>query len=210
MPVSVLLADDHEILRQGVRVLLDRAGFNVVAEASDGHEAVELAGRLKPDIAVLDYVMPGLNGRDAALRIQQVSRQTRTILLTMRTEREYVLDAMRIGLSGYVVKSQAVCDLVNAIHEVRRNGVYLSPRVSAAVVDACYSGGAPQPELLTPREREVLQLIAEGQTTKEVAVSLDLSVKTAETHRTKLMRKLNIHQTAGLVRYAIRRGMISA
>ena len=210
MPASVLLADDHQILRQGVRVLLERSGFEVTGEASDGHEAVEMASRLKPDVAVLDYVMPGLNGRDAAVKIQQVSKNTKTIMLTMRTEREYVLDAMRSGLSGYVLKSQAAADLATAIREAMRNSIYLSPKISAAIVDACRTGGQAPQDPLTPREREVLQLIAEGKTTKEVAVALGLSVKTADTHRAKLMRKLKIHQTAGLVRYAIRQGLVTA
>src|SRR5262245_43622009 len=209
MPASVLLADDHQILRQGVRMLLERSGFEVVAEASDGHEAVELATRLKPDVAVLDYGMPGLNGRDAAIKIQQLSRNTKTIMLTMRTEREYVLDAMRSGLSGYVLKSQAAADLATAIREAMKNAIYLSPKISAAIVDACRAA-QPSQDPLTPREREVVQLIAEGKTTKEVAVALGVSVKTADTHRSKLMRKLEIHQTAGLVRYAIRQGLVTA
>ena len=210
MPYSVLLADDHEILRQGLRVLLERSGFEVVGEASNGHEAVQLAARLKPDVAVLDFVMPGLNGKDAGVQIRRVSRATRTIILTMCTERHYVLDAMRSGVSGYVLKSQAAADLVCAIREAMRNGVYLSPGISSTIVDACRTGTSLPNDPLTPREREVLQLVAEGRTTKEIAVALGLSVKTAETHRSKIMRKLEIHETAGLVRYAIRQGMLTA
>jgi len=207
MAVTVLLADDHQILRQGVRVLLERSGFEVVGEAESGHEAVEMAARLKPDVAVLDYVMPGLNGRDAAIKIQQVSRSTRTIMLTMRTEREYVLDAMRSGLAGYVLKSQAAADLATAIREAMRNSIYLSPKISAAIVDACRSGVPASQDPLTPREREVLQLIAEGKTTKEIAATLFISFKTAESHRQRIMGKLDIHETASLVRYAIRSGL---
>ena len=210
MPVTVLLADDHQIFRQGLRVLLERERFDVVGEAADGREAVQLAERLKPDVVVLDFVMPLLNGLDAATQIQRVSPATRTILLTMYTEDQYVLEALRSGLRGYVIKTQAAADLVRAIREILQNGVYLSPGISRTLVDAYLSGTAMPADPLTPRERQVLQLVAEGKTTKEVAMVLGLSVKTAETHRTKIMRKLEIHETAGLVRYAIRRGVIRA
>lgn len=210
MPVSVLLADDHQIFRQGLRVLLERERFDVVGEAADGREAVQLAERLKPDVVVLDFVMPLLNGLDAATQIQKVSPNTRTILLTMYTEDQYVLEALRAGLRGYVIKTQAAGDLVRAIRETLQNGVYLSPGISRTLVEAYLSGTAMPADPLTPRERQVLQLVAEGKTTKEVAMVLGLSVKTAETHRTKIMRKLEIHETAGLVRYAIRRGLVRA
>lgn len=210
MPVSVLLADDHQIFRQGLRVLLERERFDIVGEAADGREAVQLAERLKPDVAVLDFVMPLLNGLDAATQIQRASPKTRCVLLTMYTEDQYVLEALRAGLRGYVIKTQAAGDLVRALREVLQNGVYLSPGISRTLVDAYLSGTALPADPLTPRERQVLQLVAEGKTTKEVAVVLGLSVKTAETHRTKIMRKLDIHETAGLVRYAIRRGVVRA
>jgi two-component system response regulator NreC len=210
VPVSVLLADDHQMFRQGLRGLLERERFDVVGEAADGHEAVQLAERLKPDVCVLDFVMPLLNGLDASTQIQRVSPQTKTILLTMYTEDQYVLEALRAGLRGYVIKTQAAADLVRAIREVLQNGVYLSPGISRTLVDAYLSGTAMPADPLTPRERQVLQLVAEGKTTKEVAIVLGLSVKTAETHRTKIMRKLEIHETAGLVRYAIRRGLVQA
>lgn len=208
MPVSVLLAEDHQLVRQGLRVLLEREGFEVVGEASNGHEAVELATKLRPDLAVLDFVMPRLNGLDAAVRIQKQSPTTRSILLTMYTEDQYVLEALRNGLRGYVIKTQASGDLVQAIREVLRNGFYLSPGISRAVVDAYLSRTSMPADPLTSREREVLQLVAEGRTTKEVASLLGLSVKTAESHRTKIMSKLDIHETAGLVRYTIRRGLV--
>jgi DNA-binding NarL/FixJ family response regulator len=206
----VLLADDHQIFRQGLRALLEREHFEVVGEASDGHEAVELAERLRPDVAVVDLVMPLLNGLDAAIQIKRLSPTTRTIMLTMYTEDQYVLEALRGGLRGYVIKTQAAADLIRAIHEVQQNAAYLSPGISRTLVDAYLSGTDIPADPLSPREREVLQLVAEGKTTKEVAQVLGISVKTAETHRTKLMRKLEIHETAGLVRYAIRRGLVQA
>jgi two-component system, NarL family, response regulator NreC len=210
VPVTAILADDHQIFRQGLRVLLERERIDVVGEAADGREAVQLAERLKPDVVVLDFVMPLLNGIDAATQIQKHSPTTRTILLTMYTEDQYVLEALRAGLRGYVIKTQAAADLVRAIREVLQNGVYLSPGISRTLVDAYLSGTAMPADPLTPRERQVLQLVAEGNSTKEVAHVLGLSVKTAETHRTKIMRKLEIHETASLVRYAIRRGLVRA
>jgi DNA-binding NarL/FixJ family response regulator len=210
MLTSVLLADDHQIVRQGIRALLERDNFTVVGEASDGREAVELATRLRPDMAVLDFVMPRLNGLDAAVKIQQQSPSTKSLLLTMHTEDPYVLEAFRHGLRGYVVKTQAAAELLQAIREVQRNAVYLSPGISGAVVNAYLSNDEVPKEPLTPREREVLQLVAEGSTTKEIAVTLGVSVKTAETHRTRIMSKLDIHETASLVRYAIRRKLVEA
>jgi DNA-binding NarL/FixJ family response regulator len=208
MATSVLLVDDHQIVRQGLRLLLEREGLEVIGEASDGHEAVALAERLRPNVAVLDFVMPLLNGLDASLQIQRVSPQTKTILLTMYTEDQYVLEAFRAGLQGYVIKTQAAADLVLAIREVLRNALYVSPGISRALVDAYLMKTDVPLDPLTLREREVLQLIAEGKTTKEIAAVLGLSVKTAETHRGRIMRKLDIRETAGLVRYAIRRGLV--
>jgi DNA-binding NarL/FixJ family response regulator len=210
MSVSVLLADDHQIVRQGVRVLLEQHAFDVVSEAADGREAVDAAARLHPDVAVVDFVMPMLNGLDAAVQIKRRSPSTRTILLTMYTEDQYVLAAFREGVQGYVVKTQAACDLVQAIREVGRNALYVSPGISRTLVDAFLAKTEVPADPLSAREREVLQLVAEGRTTKEVAAVLGLSVKTAETHRTRIMHKLEIHETAGLVRYAIRRGLVQA
>jgi two-component system response regulator NreC len=210
MATTVLLADDHQIVRQGLRALLEREGLEVVGEASDGHEAVNIGARLRPDIAVIDFVMPMLNGLDAAAQLKRHSPLTKSILLTMHSEGQCVLEAFRLGLRGYVIKTQAASDLVQAIREVNRGAVYLSPSISRTVIDAYLSKSETPADPLTPREREVLQLVAEGKTTKEIACLLDLSVKTAETHRTKIMRKLEIHQTAGLVRYAIRRGLVQA
>ena len=208
MPNRILLADDHVIVRQGLKALLEREGFTVIAEAEDGQAAVRAARERCPDVAVLDFSMPLLNGRDAAREILQVCPRAKAILLTMHTEDHYVLEALQIGVKGYVVKSQASGDLVRAINEVQRGMTYLSPGVSQTVVQAFLSK-APMPrDPLTSREREVLQLVAEGKSTKEIAQLLAISFKTAESHRTRIMKKTDIHETAGLVRYAVRRGLI--
>lgn len=208
MSLRILLADDHEIFRQGVKALLEREGFRVDGEAGDGHVAIQLAEQLTPDVAVLDLTMPLLNGLDAAREIARLSPRTRTILLTMHTEDPYVAKALAAGIRGYVLKSQAAEDLVQAIREVSKGAVYLSPGVSEAVVEAYLSRRELPRDPLTSRERQVLQLIAEGKTTKEVAGLLGVSVKTAESHRMRIMTKLDIHETAGLVRYAIRQGLL--
>ena len=206
----IILADDHLIVRQGLRSILEKESHAVVGEAGDGREAIRLAQELSPDIAVLDLSMPLLNGLDAAREIVKVSSQTKIILLTMHTEDPYVMEALRAGIRGYLLKTQAAQDLVQAIHEVSRGSMYLSPGISRAVVEAYLAKSELPPDPLTPREREVLQLIAEGKTTKEAAGVLGVSVKTAESHRTRIMEKLEIHETATLVRYAIRRGLIQA
>ena len=208
MSLRVLLADDHRIFRQGVRALLEREGFHVTGEAADGHEAIQMAGNLTPDVAVVDLGMPLLNGLDAAREITRVSPRTRTILLTMHAEDPYVARALKAGIRGYVLKSQAAEDLVQAIREVARGAVYLSPGISETVVEAYLAKRDIPPDPLTPREHQVLQLVAEGKTTKEVAALLGVSVKTAESHRMRIMTKLDIHETAGLVRYAIRQGLV--
>ena len=208
MSGQVLIADDHPLIRQGLRSLLEKRGFTVVGEAVDGREATQLAQELEPDVAVLDLAMPLLNGLDAAREITRASRRTKTIVVTVHTADQYVLAALQAGVRGYVLKSQATAELVQAIQEVMRGGRYLSPGVSEAVVQAYLRKTDLPADPLTPREREVLQLIAEGKTTKDIAGLLGLSVKTVESHRTRLMEKLDIHQTAGLVRYAIRRGLI--
>jgi two-component system response regulator NreC len=208
MPLRVLLADDHVIVRQGFRALLEREGLEVVAEAADGHEAVRLAGDLCPDVAVLDFAMPLLNGLDAAREIRRCSPGTRTVLLTVHSEDRYVFEALRAGIHGYVVKTQAAADLVQAIREIRGNSFYLSPTISRAVVEASFGKETPPRDALSSRERQVLQLVAEGNTTKQIAAILGVSIKTADSHRARIMRKLDIHDTAGLVRFAIRRGLI--
>src|SRR5213593_1373014 len=198
MPNRILLADDHAIVRQGLRALLEREGYTVVAEAGDGQEALREARERCPDVAVLDFSMPLLNGLDAAREILKVCPRARAILLTMHTDDHYVLEAVRAGIKGYVVKTQASADLVRAIHEVLRGMMYLSPGISQAVVEAYLAKSEMPPDPLTSREREVLQLVAEGKSTKEIAKLLGISFKTAESHRTRIMKKTNI-QAGGLV-----------
>jgi len=204
----ILLADDHQIVREGIKSLLEQKGFSVVAEASEGHEAIRLAKELHPDAAVLDLGMPLVNGISAAREILRDSPKMKIILLTMHTDEHYVLDALQAGITGYVVKTEAGSDLVHALNDVLNGSTYLSSKVSRAIVQAYLEKRDIVPDPLTPRERQVLQLIAEGKTTKEVASLLGISAKTAEAHRTKIMNKLETHGTAGLVRYAIRRGLI--
>ncbi len=219
MTLRVILADDQEIVRRGIKLLLEREmpDIQIVGEASDGREAVRLARELKPDVAVLDLAMPVLNGLDAAREIRRHVPLTKTILLTGYAEDRRVMEALRAGINGYVVKTQSPRELAQAIQEVVRGGaVYVSPVVSRAVVDAFFAaaqspagGRRLSRERLTPRERQVLQLVAEGKTTKEIATILGLSVKTCESHRTRVMQKLEIHTAAGLVRYAIREGLVN-
>jgi DNA-binding NarL/FixJ family response regulator len=206
--MRILLADDHSMFRESLRVLLEKQGFEIVAEAADGKEAAHLARRLEPDVAVLDVGMPVRNGIDAAREIGRRAPGTATILLTVFEEDAYVMGALQAGARGYVLKSQAAAELVKAIRDVARGSVYLSPGVSRTVVEACVAKKSPEGDPLTDRERHVLQLIAEGNTTRETAEILRVSFKTAESHRMQIMRKLDIHNTAGLVRYAIRRGLI--
>ena len=208
MPTRILLADDHQIVRQGLKALLEREGFAVVAEVADGQEAIRSARERCPDVAVLDFGMPLLNGLGAAREILQACPRAKAILLTMHTEDHYVLEALQAGVKGYVVKTQASADLIRAIHEVLRGMMYLSPGVSQAVVEAYLAKSELPADPLTAREREVLQLVAEGKSTKEIAQLLGISFKTAESHRTRIMKKTSIHETAGLVRYAVRRGLI--
>ena len=210
MPTRVLLADDHVLIRQGLKALLEKQGIQVVTEASDGREAVRLAEKAQPEVAILDITMPLLNGVDAARELIKSTPKTEVILLTQDDEDQYVTEALRAGVKGYVLKSQAAEDLVHAIREVCKGSVYLSPSISRAVVDAYLSKTYVSPDPLSMRERQVLQLVGEGKSTKDIAWQLGISVKTAESHRARLMRKLDIHETASLVRYAIRRGLIQA
>jgi two-component system response regulator NreC len=208
MSTRVLLADDHSLIRQGLRALLEKQGFQVVSEASDGQEALGAVQKTQTDVAILDISMPILNGVDAARELVKSSPKTKVILLTQHDEDQYVTEALRAGVRGYVLKSQAAEDLVHAIQEVCRGSVYLSPNISSVIVDAYLSKTHASPDPLSGRERQVLQLVGEGKSTKDIAVHLGISVKTAESHRARLMKKLDIHETASLVRYAIRRGLI--
>ena len=209
MSVTVVLGDDHPLVRQGVRRLLEGREFEILGEGSDGLEVIDLAQRLRPDIILLDLSMPTLNGLGAVRELQRVAPASKVIVLTMHTEEHYILEALRAGVKGCVSKTQAPEHLLQAIREVLRGGVYLSPSVSGVVVQGYLANTEAPYDPLTDRERQVLQLIAEGKTTKEVAVILGVSVKTAESHRSSLMSKLDIHSTAEVVRYAIRRGMVA-
>lgn len=210
MPTRIVLADDHSVVRQGIRMMLERESFEILGEAGDGLEAVRLAEKHQPDIAVLDLSMPVMNGITAVGQILKVSPRTKIVLLTMYTDEHHILDALRAGVKACVTKTQAVEHLIAAIREVCAGGVYLSPSVSGAVVQAYLTKSETPYDPLTDRERQVLQLVAEGNTTKEIALVMGVAAKTAETHRVKVMDKLDIHSTAGLVRYAIRRGLVQA
>jgi two-component system response regulator NreC len=208
MAIRVVLADDHVLVRQGLRSLLEREGFQIVTEASDGQEALRHVQSLKPDIVVMDITMPVLNGLEAARQMSLSSPQTKTILLTQHVEEQYLSEALEARVKGYVLKSQVASDLIQAMRQVSRGGVYLSPGVSSAVMEAYRTRSEKPKDPLTSRERQVLQLIAEGKSTRDVASLLGISAKTAESHRTRLMKKLDIHETASLVLYAVRRGIV--
>jgi len=210
MPLKILLADDHAVVREGLRVLLEREGFLFSGEASDGREAIVLCERNKPDIAVLDLAMPLLNGIDAAREIIKTNSKIKVILLTMHTEDHLVLESLRAGVTGYVLKTRASNELVQAIRAVSRGEMFLTQSISRTIVQAFLNKNEAQDRFLSDRERQVLQLVAEGKTTKELASILGISAKTAESHRSNIMDKLDIHDVAGLVRYAIRTGIIQS
>ncbi|HEX9194208.1 MAG TPA: response regulator transcription factor [Burkholderiales bacterium] len=214
-PVRILLADDHALVRAGIRALLvgNLDSVMVVAEAANGREALELARIHKPDVVLLDISMPDLSGLAVSAQLKQEMPEVRVIMLSMHANEEYVLQALRAGASGYLLKDSATAELELALKGVMQGETYLSPRISKQVVDGYVQRvGADQssPDLLTPRQRQVLQLIAEGHSTKEIAYRLELSVKTIETHRAQLMERLQIRDIAGLVKYAIRYGLVSA
>lgn len=212
-PIRVLLADDHTLVRAGVRGLLQGLqGIEVVGEAGDGHEALRLVEALRPDVVLLDVGMPGLNGLEVAGRLATLDPSIRVIILSMHTSEEYVLRALRAGCAGYLLKASAVAELEVAVRAVVRGETYLSPAVSKRVVDDYVSrtGGAVDPlEALTPRQREILQLAAEGHSSKEIAERLGLSYRTVEAHRSQLMERIGVHDLAGLVRFALRVGLIN-
>lgn len=208
MPTRVLLADDHQLVRESVRALLEKHGIEVIADVGDGRQALALAKQLRPDVAVLDLAMPGLNGVDCARQMRRDVPDTKIVLLTMHREEQYLTESLRAGVSGYLLKTQVAQDLVRAIGEVLQGGICICPQLSQVLVDVSLGRTQPSVELLTPREREVLQLVCEGSTSKEVAATLGMSVRTAETHRARIMQKLDIHEIAGLVHYAIRHGVV--
>jgi len=208
--LQILVADDHVIVRDGIKAILERHGFQIAGEAANGREAVRLAQAHSPDVAILDLSMPQLNGLDAAREILQSDDRPAIILLTMHVEEQVIVAALRAGIRGYVIKTGASEDLITAIREVAGGGIYLSSGAYGVVVDAYLAGRNVPPDPLTLREREVLQLVAEGHSTKEIAGALNLSVKTADSYRSQIMGKLQIHDTAGLVRYAVRHGLIRA
>ena len=211
-PIRVALVDDHALVREGIRALLERIeGVTVVGEAEDGLGAIELVRARHPDIVVIDISLPGLNGLDAAARLLKEEEGIRVIVLSMLGNELYVDRALQVGVHGYLLKNSDVAELGRAIRAVIEGNVYFSPHVARFVAELARRGGARDADrLLSQRQREVLQLIAEGHTTKEIATRLGLSVKTVDTHRMQLMRRLNIHDIAGLVRYAIRTGVTSA
>lgn len=208
-PLRVVLADDHLILRQALKALLESHGLQVVADVADGRAAIEAVDQLAPDIVVLDVAMPVLNGIDAAREISHVKPRPHMILLSGLDDPRWVPEALRIGVRGFVLKTQGADDLLRAIEEVRHGALFVSPSAAQAMIDACMADTPSGSDRLSPRERQVLQLVAEGKSTKGIAQALRISVKTAEFHRGRVMRKLSIHDTAGLVRYAIREGMIA-
>jgi two-component system response regulator NreC len=205
----VLLADDHAIVRDGLRAVLQEEGFEIAGEASDGLGAIKLSEELSADVALLDVSMPLLNGIDAAREILKVSPKTYIILLTMRDDERSVLAGLRAGVKGYVLKSKAASDLIDAIQAVRKGEIYLSPGVSNRIVEAYLAKDDTPADPLSVRERQVLQLLAEGKNVKEVGDILHISTKTAESHRANIMNRLDVHDLAGLVRYAIGQGLVS-
>jgi len=218
-PFRILLADDHEVVRAGLRALLEeQSGWEVVAEAADGRDAVEKASKLKPDVVVIDIAMPSLNGLEAVRQIVKAVPNTKVLVLTMYDSDPLIQQVLQAGARGYLLKSDAGRDLVSAIDALRRNKTFFTPKVSQMVLEG-YLDKSPkekeaedEPESLrlTSRQREIVQLLAEGKSSKEVAAVLGLSVKTAETHRANIMRKLDCHSVTELVRYAIRNHIIAA
>jgi len=213
--IRTLLVDDHALVRAGIRALLrDIADITIVAEADNGRDAVRLASELTPDLAILDISMKELNGIEAAAQMKAQSPGTRVLILSMHTTEDFVRRALKAGAAGYIVKDSAPLELTMAIEAVMRDETYLSPRVSKSLLSGLVDGraatGGSSLEGLTPRQREVLQLIAEGSSTKEIAFALEVSVKTVETHRAALMERLDIRDTASLVIYAVRNGLVSA
>jgi len=214
MKIKILLADDHKIIREGLRALIEKqSDMEVAAEAQDGSETVKLARKLSPDIVIMDIGMPGINGIDATRQIVAEDHNIKVIALSMHSDRRFVLQMLKAGASGYLLKDSAFEELVIAIHTIMKKQPYLSPKVTDVVVKE-YLHNLSKNEstafsILTVREREVLQLIAEGKSTKQIASILNISVKTIETHRQQVMEKVGVHSIAELTKYAIREGLTS-
>jgi len=215
--LKLLLADDHEIVRQGLRAMLEaQRDCVVVGEAADGRQAVAMTKELNPDIVILDIGMPSLNGLEATRQILKIRPQTKVLILTMHESDSVIREVLDAGARGYILKTDAGRDLVSAVESLRRNKTFFTSRVSQMILDGFLKGDtrprdpASDGIRLTPRQREIVQLLAEGKSSKEVAVALDLSVKTAETHRANIMRKLDCHSVSEVVRYAIRNKIIEA
>ena len=218
-PVSILIADDHELVRKGIRTVLEaRTGWQVVAEASDGREAVKKIQELKPRVAILDISMPLLNGLEATRQIAKIAPQTKVLILTMHEADPMIQQILQAGARGYLLKSDASLDLVSAVEALLRNKTFFTPKVGQIVLEGYLNknpkGADEDAEngalRLTARQRQIVQLLAEGKSSKEVAVVLDISVKTAETHRANIMRRLDCHSVTDLVHYAIRNGITQA
>jgi DNA-binding NarL/FixJ family response regulator len=214
METTIVVADDHALVREGIRRLLEtRPDLRVVGEASDGEEAIRVVLEKRPDLAILDLNMPGRSGLEAARLLHQSGSGTRVLVLSMLDDRSHVEEALRAGAAGYVAKSAPPEDLFAAVDAVRAGGSYLSGGVRQRMTEVLAGEAAPAPDglsLLTEREREVLALIAEGRSSREIAAGLGVSLKTVDSHRTNLMEKLDIHKVAGLVRFAIRSGLVAA
>ncbi|MGB9236190.1 MAG: response regulator transcription factor [Terriglobales bacterium] len=214
MPLRILLADDHEIVRRGLCALLRaQPDWDVCGEACNGREAVEKAMQLQPEVVILDVGMPSLNGLEATRQILKASPQVKILILTLHDSDQVVQEVLNAGARGFLLKSDAARDLVAAVDALRRGKIYFTPKVASMVLDGYLHKRTPSPEAparsrLTPREREIVQLLAEGKSSKEVAVVLGLSVKTAETHRSNIMRKLELHSVSDLVLYAVRNNIV--
>jgi two-component system response regulator NreC len=214
-PIRILLADDHTVVRKGLRLLLEnQEGFKVIAEAANGREAVTLAEEHKPDAVVIDVAMPILNGIEAARQISEKLPQTAVVFLSMHSDEGYVLKALKVGARAYLLKDSAEYDLINAVKAVSDGKAFFSPAISKMLVEDYMRQMQERNvedsyELLTTREREVLQLLAEGKNNKEVATLFNLSLYTVETHRSNIFQKLNLHSGAELILYAIRKGVIT-
>lgn len=211
--IRILLADDHTILRNGIRAILeDEPGMEVVGEAEDGRTAVSLASQLKPDIVIMDIAMPLLNGLEATRQIRRTCPGVKVIILSMHDNEEYIVQVLEAGAMGYILKDAAARELINALRTVHRGEAVLSPAITRIVIEDYLRWGGIRPtedsDELSPREREILQLIAEGYTSKQIAEILTISLKTVQAHRNSLMQKLNLHNRGELVKYAIQKKII--